>query len=375
MSLPRLRRRAREELRRSGVSALRAALPPTLSRTRERENSCYELRDRHQVPAAGMCVGAAVGPRRTVGRKIGQDRARILGHRVAMQAPPPQRPDLLAAVVGWIEQHLDDSLTLERIAAEAGMSPYHFSRLFTVRMGHSVMEHVRGRRLVKSARRLVSEPDVKLMALALDTGFDSQEAYTRAFKRVFGVTPGRFRSGFSITPLEGHFPMTMPKVLKPQIAQRPEPVYLDGFTVAGFTRRFDVDSKSQIPQLWSRLVGHLPFDGQIESMRSFGVAWRSDAVEGCFEYMAAVEVKSDARVPDGMQMKTIPPGAYLAFTLTLAGGPLHAQIKAAMAEIWGERIPATGLQTRDSPDFEIYDGSLSPGEAGQKIDYYVAVEV
>lgn len=292
-----------------------------------------------------------------------------------MQRPPRQRPDLLAAVVDWIEQHVDDSLTLERIAAEAGMSPYHFSRLFTVRMGHSVMEHVRGRRLVRSARRLVSDPGVKLLELALDTGFDSQAAYTRAFKRVFGVTPGRFRSGFSVTPIEGQSPMTMPKVLKPQVVQHPEPVHLDGFTVAGFARRFDADSKSQIPQLWSRLVGCLPFDGQVESTRSFGVVWRSDATAGCFEYMAAVEVKPDARVPDGMQVKAIPSGTYLAFTLTLTGGPLHPQIKAAMADIWGERIPATGLQTRDSPDFEIYDGSFSPGEAGQKIDYFVAVDI
>ena len=105
------------------------------------------------------------------------------------------RPDPFVALTAWIEQHLDEPLTLEQVAARAGLSPYHFSRLFTARMGRSVMAHVRGRRLVRGARRLCDDPGLKLVELALDCGFESQEAFTRAFKRVFGVSPGRFRNG------------------------------------------------------------------------------------------------------------------------------------------------------------------------------------
>ena len=121
---------------------------------------------------------------------------------VAMDSATPDPTDPFIALVAWIEQQLDDPLTLERIALRAGLSPYHFSRLFTARMGRSVMAHVRGRRLVRGARRLCDEPDLKLVDLAFDCGFESQEAFTRAFKRVFGVSPGRFRSGFAVEPRE-----------------------------------------------------------------------------------------------------------------------------------------------------------------------------
>ena len=106
-----------------------------------------------------------------------------------MNSTAPPVLDPLSSVVTWIEQQLDQSLTLESVAARVGLSPYHFSRLFTARMGRSVMAYVRGRRLVRGARRLCDEPDLKLVDLAFDCGFESQEAFTRAFKRLFGVSP------------------------------------------------------------------------------------------------------------------------------------------------------------------------------------------
>lgn len=113
--------------------------------------------------------------------------------------PHDERMDL-NELLAWIEARLDEPLTLDAIAAQAGLSPYHFSRLFTARMGRSVMAYARGRRLIRGARRLVAEPDIKLIDLAFDGGFESQEAFTRAFRRLFGVSPGRFRQGFSLHP-------------------------------------------------------------------------------------------------------------------------------------------------------------------------------
>jgi AraC family transcriptional regulator len=74
-----------------------------------------------------------------------------------MDSMTPLPTDPFPGVVAWIEQQLGQPLTLEQIAARAGLSPYHFSRLFTARMGRSIMAHVRGRRLVRGARRLCDE--------------------------------------------------------------------------------------------------------------------------------------------------------------------------------------------------------------------------
>ena len=284
------------------------------------------------------------------------------------------RPDPFVALAAWIEQRLDGPLTLEQVAARAGLSPYHFSRLFTARMGRSVMAHVRGRRLVRGARRLCDEPDLKLVELALDCGFESQEAFTRAFKRVFGVSPGRFRTGFAVEPIEGQFPMNAPTDPAAPVVRLPELVTLPGFLVAGPARQFDDATKSEIPQLWSALIGALPFKGQVPSWATYGVVSSVDTSDGCFQYMAGVGVEAGCVPPPGFATMEIPAATYAVFRITLNGSALHPQVKQAMAAIWGELIPASGLKVVPGPDFELYDGRFDPQKAGSVIDFHVPVE-
>jgi len=290
-----------------------------------------------------------------------------------MDTPP--HPSLIA-VVDWIEAHLDEPLTLDAIAGRSGSSPYHFSRLFTARMGRSVMAHVRGRRLVKAGHRLVNDPDARLIDLAFECGFESQEAFTRAFRRVFGVAPGRFRQGFALTPIEGQYPMTMPEAdVAAAVTLLPELIAVPAFFVAGPSSRFDQSTKAEIPHLWSRLIGALPFDGQVDSWATFGVVSAADRNEGSFDYMAGVEVVAGATVPEGFTVIPIPSATYAVLRIVLNGGPVHPQVKAAMAAVWGELIPASGYAVSDSPDFERYDGKFAPTKPGATIDFHVPVAV
>jgi AraC family transcriptional regulator len=241
-------------------------------------------------------------------------------------------------------------------------------------MGRSVMAHVRGRRLVRGARRLCDEPDLKLVDLAFDCGFESQEAFTRAFKRVFGVSPGRFRSGFAVDPIEGQYPMTVPTAKTASVVRLPELSTLPAFHVAGPARRFDESTKSEIPQLWSALIGALPFEGQVKSWATYGVVSSVDQGDGCFQYLAGVGVEPGCEPPPGFTAMEIPAACYLVFRITLDGSALHPQVKQAMAAIWGELIPASGLKVIDGPDFELYDGRFDPMKAGSVIDFHVPVE-
>jgi AraC family transcriptional regulator len=290
----------------------------------------------------------------------------------AMDTAPASDP--FVALMAWIEQRLDDPLTLERIAERADLSPYHFSRLFTARMGRSVMAHVRGRRLVRGARRLCDEPDLKLVELAFDCGFESQEAFTRAFKRVFGASPGRFRTGFAVQPIEGKFPMSAPTALSTPVIRLRDVVALPAFRVAGPARRFDEATKWEIPQLWPALIGALPFAGQLPSWATYGVVHGVDQGAGCFGYLAGVGVTPDCVPPPGFEAMEIPAASYAVFRITLDGSALHPQVKQAMACIWGELIPASGLKVAHGPDFELYDGRFDPQKSGSVIDVHVPVE-
>src|SRR3954469_126714 len=95
--------------------------------------------------------------------------------------------------IWFIESHLCSELTLEQVAEIGGVSRYHMVRAFGMTTGCSVMRYVRARRLTEAARTLANgAPDI--LAVALDAGYASHEAFTRAFRDQFGSTPDKVRT-------------------------------------------------------------------------------------------------------------------------------------------------------------------------------------
>ena len=105
------------------------------------------------------------------------------------------------SAIAFIEEHLYEPTSVKSIAANSGFSPSQFSRRFTRLQGESVMAYVRGRRLEGAMRRVLTEPGMRLVDLAFDCCFDSQEAFTRAFARAFGQTPGHLQRSGAARPL------------------------------------------------------------------------------------------------------------------------------------------------------------------------------
>jgi AraC family transcriptional regulator len=278
-------------------------------------------------------------------------------------------PDFLAEVLAHIEAHLLEPLSVASLAEVAGLSTYHFARSFTARFGESVMGYVRSRRLDVAAFRLSSAAPPPLAELAFDCVFESQEAFTRAFRRQFGMPPGQFKRHAMSQPKEQA--MSTPSS-EPRVEQLAGLTHRDGFTVAGVRAVFDDENKSGIPALWPRLIKCLPLAGQVDA-RTYGVCWSADLKEGSINYMAGVEVRGDAALPPGFEKIDIAAKDYAVFRLSLDGGPLHPQIQAAMPEIWGKRVPQSGLKLAHAPDFELYPIGFDPTRKGY-MDIYLPVE-
>ena len=284
-----------------------------------------------------------------------------------------QSLDFLADVLAHIEAHLFEPLSVARLARVSGLSPYHFSRLFTARLGESAMGYVRARRLEAAALRLsgAAAPS-RLIDLAFDCGFESQEAFSRAFKRRFGVPPGRFRAARPDIPtMEPH--MTQAAAARaPRIEQLPA-IGRGAFTVAGVQATFDEQNKSGIPGLWPRLLKCLPLPGQVDA-QSYGVCWLADRDEGSIHYMAGVEVRGNAPLPDGFARLEIAPQTYAVFRVTLSDANVHRQLQAAMPQIWGKRLAEAGYTLVQAPDFELYPAGFNPA-ADAHVDICVPVAV
>src|SRR6267154_6354344 len=96
-------------------------------------------------------------------------------------------------VVAYIDQHLEQPLDLNTLADVAHFSPFHFHRLFSAWMGETLGDYLRRRRVEIAATRLVAQPRVRVLQIALSVGFGSAEAFARAFKTRFGCSPTSWR--------------------------------------------------------------------------------------------------------------------------------------------------------------------------------------
>src|SRR4029078_1639657 len=112
----------------------------------------------------------------------------------------------------YIESHLAGALTLDEIAAIGGVSRFHMVRAFAAATGFSVMRYVRVRRLSMAARALAAgAPDILTVALA--EAFGPHEAFTRAFRDHFGVTPETVRAATCLDHLKLQEPSVMDSTL------------------------------------------------------------------------------------------------------------------------------------------------------------------
>src|SRR5258708_542989 len=171
----------------------------------------------------------------------------------------------------FIESHFASAITLEEVANVAGVSRYHLTRAFGDITGHSLMRYVRARRLTEAARALVSgAPDI--LAVALDVGYGSHEAFTRAFREQFDLTPEAIRKQGHLADVKLLEPIKMEEALRISVP----PVRFEHgkvLLIAGIVQRYTCETSAGIPSQWQRFmpyIGNVP--AQIGHV-SFGVRW------------------------------------------------------------------------------------------------------
>jgi AraC family transcriptional regulator len=253
----------------------------------------------------------------------------------------------------FIESHFARELSLEDIADCGCVSRFHLARAFEAATGFSVMRYVRARRLSESARRLASgAPDI--LAVAIEAGYGSHEAFTRAFREQFGLTPDALRARGHLDNLALVEPIKMDETL---LAHLEPPRFEDGkaLLVAGLSERYTCETSAAIPSQWQRFnqyFGKVP--GQIGNV-AYGVCYNADDA-GNVDYLCGVEVGDFSALPRELSRLRIPPQRYAVFS--------HREhvsaIRRTWNTIWNQWLPASGHVPADAPNFERYDEKFDP---------------
>jgi AraC family transcriptional regulator len=102
---------------------------------------------------------------------------------------PPYR---FRRVIDYIQAHLGEATSLRRLAELAGLSPYHFARLFKRSTGRAPHQYVVWQR-IERAKRLLAAGSLPLVQVAFRLGFPSQAHFTTVFRKHVGTTPGAYR--------------------------------------------------------------------------------------------------------------------------------------------------------------------------------------
>jgi AraC family transcriptional regulator len=99
----------------------------------------------------------------------------------------------LNKVFAYVDANMEEAVHLSTLAEAAGMSVYHFAKLFKASTGTSPHQYVLRRR-IERAKELLRKPDLSLSEISLQAGFSDQSHLTNVFRRILGVTPSRFRA-------------------------------------------------------------------------------------------------------------------------------------------------------------------------------------
>ncbi len=264
-------------------------------------------------------------------------------------------------VIEHVASHLDEALALDQLAAEACLSPFHFHRVFRGIVGETPVELIRRLRMERAAWQL-AHGEQGVTFIAFDAGYETHEAFTRAFRGCYGTSPSGFRRERRnritlAAPCGIHYD---PQGVIPQFIPR-----------ESGGRSMDVEIK-QLPALRVAAVRHIgpyheigkAFDrlGQIAGpaglitprATEMVALYHDDPQSTPAEQLtsdAGLTVPEGAALPEGLTEQRVPAGTY-ASTVYVGS---YSRLPDAWTRFMGEWLPASGRRiNNDAPSYEVY---------------------
>lgn len=276
--------------------------------------------------------------------------------------------------IEFIESHIHENITLEDVSRNITLSPFYFHRIFHSVLGETVTEYVKKRRLSFAAEDLLTTKS-RILDIALNYGYESQEAFTRAFKHMFGVTPGAFRKNHR--QYQFLYEQTKRKPFDHQkIAHlggihkmKPKKMKKDAFHIVGL--QLHSSRASEIPALWEKLDKvHHRIRHKVSETVFLGVM-EPTGVNVEFYYIAGMEVTKISDVPEGMVGKSFPASEYVVFTHKGSTETLQDTYQ----YIYGTWFPKQKCRRGKGPEFERYDDErfFGPMDPNSEIDIYIPI--
>ncbi len=258
--------------------------------------------------------------------------------------------------INYIEEHLQETITMEQIANEVNASVFHFQRTFSILTDMSIADYIRRRRLTLAAQELINT-DIKVIDLAFKYGYDSPEAFTKAFRKQHNVTPSEARKQQG--PLQSYNRLVIQVSLKGAEPMKYKIVEKEKFQVVGVKRTYNCqkgENLQGIPVFWDEVnrqgMDEQLFalnDGQIKGVLGVCVPDENYKENNLMDYWIGTDHVGD--VPENLLAMEVPASKWVVFEVH---GPMPDAMQNAWKQIFSEWFPSNPYEPAGTPELEVY---------------------
>lgn len=266
-----------------------------------------------------------------------------------------------------IERNLNREFTLAEIAKACDVSRFHLAHAFGEATGLSVMEYVRGRRLTEAAYALASGAS-GILGVALDTGYQSHEAFSRAFKAQFGKTPEEVRKtesieGLSLVDAIRHLESKAMKLEEPRVETLPEQFYI------GLPELVTYGNTQTIAGQWHRFMSG-PYNVIENKTPAIPVGVALESTDDGVNYVCAAQVSRFGKIPDGCIKVTLAPQTYLVF----AHNDHITTLRETYEAIWNDWLPKSGRTVVEAPSLDRHNETFDTRTGNGGVTIWIPVK-
>lgn len=275
-------------------------------------------------------------------------------------------------VINYIENNIKEEMSIEELAQMANLSKFYFHRIFSSTAKISLMEYIKMRRISNAAQELVNS-NKSIIEIAFDYQFNSHEAFSRAFKNIYGISPREYRNNKLITNIYEKLDVIKLRD-KDVILLEPKIIFNDEFKIIGLsctTTSTENNEKAIIPALWDKFIPRIgEIKNFVSSTRTLGLCEIIENSDDSFTYVCCKEVKNFDFIPEGMIAKVVPSSRYAVFT--------HKGNVENLGEtydyIYGSWLPKSGYEINGvKHDFELYDERFDNSPSSE-MEIYIPIK-
>jgi AraC family transcriptional regulator len=278
--------------------------------------------------------------------------------------------DRIRRVLRFVQEHLDEPLDPERLAAVANLSVFHFHRIFSGLAGESLGEYVRRVRMERAAGEL-RRTDVSVLDIALRAGYEAHEPFTRAFRDRFGMPPSAYRKmaeplAFPPALCGVHYgsDVAVSRFVPLQEGSNVIEVRIDTLPARRMLALTHIGPYETIGRSFETVAGAAAAAGLLGAdSTTLGIYYDNPEVtsQDRLRSHACVAVQPDARTaPSGFELLDLHGGE---FAIGVHRGS-YRTLAVSYQWLFGQWLPSSGREPADAPVWEVYvnDARTTPEE-------------